>query len=237
MNLKECHWTKKEYDNFIKELKLYIDQDYLKFQKKIILDGKPILGIRTPILKKIAKEISRGEYELFLKQNSFQYYEEIILYGFVLSNLKLSLSEMIPYLNIFACYIDNWAICDLVAGSLKIFGEEKELGYEFILSYLESKEEWKVRFGLVLLLNYYIEEERINTVLNLSEQIANQEYYVKMANAWLISICYIKYPKQTTSFLEKTRIDDWTYNKAISKICDSYRVTKEEKNNLKRMKR
>lgn len=237
MNLKEFGWTKQEYHTFLEELSCKVDKEYLKFQKRIILDGKPILGIRTPKLKKMAKEISRGEYQSFLKQNSFGSYEEILLYGFVLSNLKLSFQELIPYLNIFSSKIDNWAICDLVAGSLKIFKREKEKGYDFILTYLESKEEWKVRFALVLLLNYYIDEDKIHTILNLSEQVTNEEYYVKMANAWLISICYIKYPKQTKEFLKRTKIDDWTYNKAICKICDSHRVEKEEKDILKRMKR
>ena len=135
--------------------------------------------------------------------------------------------------NGFIPLIDNWAICDIVCANAKIFKKNLEEGLIYINKCINNHNPWSKRVGLVLLLDYYINDKYIDVVLKLANNIKSDEYYVKMANAWLISICYIKYPNKTETFLNNTKIDNWTYNKAISKICDSTRVEKEAKNKLK----
>lgn len=108
--------------------------------------------------------------------------------------------------------------------------------YSFILKYLNSKKEFEVRFTIVLLMNYYLDEEFMNT-LKLVEKVKLDYYYVKMAISWLISICYIKHKDETIEFLKNTSLDNWTYNKVIQKIIESNRVTKQEKEYFKTLKR
>ena len=102
---------------------------------------------------------------------------------------------------------------------------------------LEKKEPYTIRFGLVLLLDYYVNDSYIDQVLQLCQHNYIDHYYVSMAHSWLISICYIKYPEKTKNFLKQAKIRPWVYRKAISKICDSKRVSKEEKDKLKQMKK
>lgn len=237
MNLIENDWTNQDYLEFLNYLDSLQDLKYLQFQQNLVLDGKKMRGIRTPILKSMAKDISKGSYDAFLKQIKFNSYEEIILYGLILSNLKVPIKTIEHHLYIFIDHIDNWAITDIVATNFKTFKKEQEYGFHLIQNLLISKNTWSIRFGLVLLLSHYINDNYIDIILETSNQVNSDEYYVKMANAWLLSICYIKYPQKTLSFIENTKLDDWTFNKAISKICDSYRVTKEEKDALKKLKR
>ena len=120
--------------------------------------------------------------------------------------------------------------------NLKIFKNNKE-GYRYIKKLLKSREPFTIRFALVLLLDFYVNEEYIDKVLKIVNEIKHDNYYVKMANAWALSICYIKYPEKTIPFLKKNNLDKWTQNKAISKIKDSKRVIKEEKLKIDKLKK
>lgn len=223
-------WNEYNYQKFLCYLKKQADNEYKKFHQKLIKnDNVKLIGIRMPILRKIAKEIK--EPIEFIKFNKHIYYEETILHGLVLNNINDNFLEHVEY---FINYIDNWAVNDSVACSLKKF---KKISINEVEKFLTSNNPWSIRFALTLLLNYYINDENIDRVLELSDEINCDEYYVKMANSWLISCCYIKYKNKTEKFLEKTKIDNFTYNKAISKICDSYRVCKKDKEILKAKRR
>lgn len=237
MNYNREHWTYDDYQILITNLDSLVDTKYQAFQQALIPTGKPVRGVRSPVLKKIAKDISKGNYIEFLKQAKQDSYEEIILYGFVISYLKLPFDEILPLLDNFILRIDNWANNDMVATSLKCFKKNQNQGFIYIQNLLQSKNPWHIRFGLVLLLVHYINDDYIDTILKIINEISCPDYYVKMANAWLVSVCYIKYPEKGTKFLKTTTIDDETYQKAIRKICDSYRVSKEEKDYLKTLKR
>lgn len=237
MNLIKEHWTKKDYDIFIKELKKLEDLPYKEFHSKLILEEENIIGIRTPKLKEIAKEIVQGNYLEFLNQCQNIFYEEKIISGLILGYLKIDFQDVLTLLDQFIEQIDNWAINDIVCANLKIFKKHQEEGFTFINTLLKSNEPFSIRFGLVLLLDFYINDQYIEQVLKIASSIHYDHYYVKMANAWLISICFIKYPKETQSLLEKQILDGWTQNKAISKIRDSKRVSGEVKKNLECLKR
>lgn len=229
-------FTKENYKEFLNYLYSLQDLKYKKFHSKLILDDN-LIGIRTPELKIIASNIAKYDYKSFIKYNSKQTYEEKVLYGLVLGFLKIDFNNRLELLKEFIPSIDNWAINDIVCANLKSFKKEQEIGYQFIENCLKDDNPWSIRFGLVLLLDFYINDKYIEKILNICNSIKNDNYYVKMAIAWLLSICYIKYKEKTFKYFKTTTIDNWTYNKAIQKIIESKRIPKEEKLQLKKLKR
>lgn len=229
-------FNKSNYKLFLKYLYTLEDLEYKKFHSKLILDNN-LIGIRTPDLKRIALIISKNDYRGFIKYNTKNTYEEKVLYGLVLGYIQIDFNERLNLLNNFIQYIDNWAINDIVCANLKSFKTNQNVGCQFILSCIDSNNSWQIRFGIVLLLDFYINDNYIDQILEICNNIKNKDYYVRMAVAWLLSICYIKYKEKTLKFLKQTTIDDWTYNKAIQKIIESTRVLDEEKIILKKLKR
>lgn len=224
----------KNYNEFIELLYSYQDLKYKEFHGKLILDNN-LIGVRTPILKRIAKNISQGDYNKFIDLNNHNLYEEKMIYGFLLGYIDEDFDILKELINDFLPYIDNWAICDMTASNLKAFKKNKRLGFEQIKMYLRSENPWVNRFGYVLLLDYYVDDNYIDKIFILCEKYTD-EYYVKMSIAWLLSMCYVKYKEKTLEFLNKNIIDKWTYNKTIQKIIDSNRVNDEEKIILRGMK-
>ncbi len=223
------------YNEFIDYLYSLKDIKYKDFQEKLILSDN-LIGIRTPELKKIAKTIANSNYKGFIKLNKHNLYEEKLIHGLILGYLKLEFNDLKPLIDEFIPYIDNWAICDLTVSNLKIFNKNKDNGFKEIKKYLKSKNSWINRFGYVLLLNYYINDEYIDKIFGLCENYKD-EYYVKMSIAWLISICYIKYKDKTIEYLKNNKLDNWTYNKAMQKIIESNRINKDEKDMLRKFKK
>lgn len=216
----------------IKILKENEDIEYKKFSERIIDTNYPMIGVRTPILKKLSKSIPLDVLEL----NNEKYYEEVLLKLFVISNIK-DKEEYDKYFNKYIYKIDCWSLCDSFVTASKIIKKNKEHYFNVVKELLKDDYLFAVRVGLVILLNYYVEEEYLSKIFDLVDNINREEYYIKMAIAWLLSICYIKYPKETSKYLDNTKIDDFTYNKTISKICDSYRIDKETKQELKKKRR
>lgn len=237
MNIEQISWDKENYELFLKWLEEIKDLKYRNFHSKLILEEMPVIGIRTPILKEIAKQISIGNYQLFIKENRHYYYEENILHGLLIGYLKIDFNQTLEKLNEFLPYNLNWAINDITCANVKQFKTNKEKGYIWILDNLHTEDPWKIRFGFVLLLNYYITEEYIDHILELSIQKYIDYYYVNMAIAWLLSICYIKYPDKTIFVLKNNLLSPWIHNKTISKIRDSHRVSKKQKDYLKTLVR
>ena len=233
MELAKKTWTKKDYQEFIKYLFLIKEEKYQKFQQNII-PNKDIIGIRTNKLKQIAKEISKGNYQEFLSIMKNNYYEENILYGLILTNIN-DPNILIPYLNKYILIIDNWASCDLTISNLKIVKNNKDIFYKYIIDNINNNYSYARRFCYVLLLNYYIEEQYLDTIFKLCN-IKNNDYYVNMSIAWLISICYINYKEQTINYLKNNELNKFTYNKALQKIIESKQVNNNEKSLLKQFK-
>lgn len=226
--------NKYNYDEFIKLLYTYEDLKYKDFHKKLILTDN-LIGVRTPILKKIAKNIANSNYTSFIEANKHNLYEETIIHGLTLGYIKDDFKILKKLTNNYLPYINNWAICDMTASNLKIFNKNKEEGFFEIKKYLKDKSPWINRFGYVLLLDYYIEDKYIDKIFSLCKNYKD-EYYVKMSVAWLLSMCYIKYKNKTLKFLNSNILDKWTYNKTIQKIIESNRIKKDEKILLKGMK-
>lgn len=220
-----------------KQIFEHIDPEYQKFSAALIPNIDNVLGVRLPELRKIAKKIAKDDWRTYLKTAENEYFEEIMLQGMVIGYAKADINEHLSYVGSFVPKIDNWSVCDSFCIGLKFTKEHREVVWGFLQPYLLSGKEYEVRFGVVMLLDFYIEDGYINKVLKLLDDIKHNGFYAKMAVAWAISICYIKFPDLTMDYLKHNTLDDFTYNKALQKITESYRVDKETKAIIRSMKR
>jgi len=213
------------------------DQNYQKFSSSLIPNCQNILGVRLPELRKIAKNIAKEDWQNYLTAASDEFFEEVMLQGMIIGYVKTDIEERLSYVASFVPKIDNWSVCDSFCTGLKFTKENQERVWAFLQPYFSSNKEYDVRFGVVMLLNYYIDHRYIENVLNIINAIKHEGYYVKMAVAWAISICYVKDPLVTMNYLRNNSLDDFTYHKALQKITESNRVEKEAKNLIRQMKR
>ena len=212
-----------------------VDEKYRKFQSGLCPGINNILGVRIPILRKIAKNMAKGDWEKIISEIDNKYYEETMVEGLIIGYAKMPISNKINYLKSFVPKIDNWAVCDIVCSNLKI--KEKDLLWDFINTYLESKNEFELRFVVVMYMDNFLTDEYIKKVFENINKIKTDKYYVQMAIAWLISVAYVKQKAITEKYLLNNNLDVFTYNKALQKIIESNRVEKEEKEKIKRLKK
>lgn len=219
--------------------KLFEMQDlkYKEFHSGLCPYTDNIIGVRTPELRALSKQIAKGDVDEYLKNAKDDYYEEVMLQGMVIGLIKNDFNKVCFYLKTFIPKIDNWAVCDMTVSGLKITKKHMKEMLSFISGYLKSKKEFEIRFCIVMLLCYYINDEYVDMTLEVLNNIKNNSYYVKMAVAWAISAAFIKYPEKTMTLLKNNDLDDFTYNKALSKITDSYRVSPEVKKEIRAMHR
>lgn len=215
------------------------EESYRNFNKKLCPDaGRELLGIRIPKLRTLAGEILKEDWKAFLNDGGEQYHEEIILKGFVIGSAKLPLEEKLPLIRDFIPKIDSWSISDTFCPSLKIKPKDLAPVWEFILPYAGSDREFDVRFAVIMMLDYYITDEYAPKVLHQLDAIRHDGYYVKMAVAWAIAELGIKYNDMTMEYLKgENHLDKFTYNKALQKMRESFRIDQGQKEELKRMKR
>ncbi len=223
------------------ELNKYTEIKYQKFSSSLIPGVNNILGIRIPNLRKIAKNIASGDWQKFLCDYKEEYMEETMLKGLVITLLEEDLNFMLDVISNFIPKINNWAVCDTFSMGLKCFAKNKKETFDFLMPYLNSDKEYEMRFGVVMLLAHFIDAQYIDRVLKILYTLNPKKYcdyyYVKMAIAWAISVCYVKFPDKTFEYIENNTLDNFTHNKSISKIIESYRVSKEDKARLKLLKR
>ncbi|HBJ2611902.1 TPA: DNA alkylation repair protein [Clostridium botulinum] len=213
------------------------DEKYQKFSSSLLPNTDNILGVRLPQLRKLAKAIAKDDWREFMANYDSKYFEEIMLQGLVLGYVKADIEEILQYVADFIPKIDNWSVCDSFCAGLKFTKNNMERVWNFIQPFLSSNKEFEVRFGVVMLLDFYINDKYIDEVIKFLDAIKHPGYYAKMAVAWTISICYIKFPKQTMEYLKNNTLDDFTYNKSLQKITESLRVDKETKIIIKSMKK
>lgn len=228
-------WDNNKYSSFIESFTKIGDSNFLEFNKKLVFTKYQMIGIRTPILKDIAKKVSKGNIISYLENCNCTYYEEIILFGFVLSYVK-DLDCFFKYFYKFINYIDNWAVCDMCIASMKIIKKNKAVFISYVKDLIGSKKEYYVRVGVIILLDYYLDDTYIDQVFGLLDSIDREEYYINMAIAWCVSICFIKYRNKTLSYLNNCKLNKFTFNKALQKARESKRVSIEDKILLQNMK-
>lgn len=227
-------WDRKLYNDYLEYLLSLEDKEYKDFNKRITFTKDEMIGIRVPILRGIAKEISKTDVESFLNLVTDKYFEEKLIEGFAIGQIK-DKKTFDKYLYPFIKKIDNWAVCDTCISSFKIMKKDNSY-YDVALSLLKEKDEFSVRAGLIIILDHYIDGEHIADILKRVDKLKSDYYYVNMATSWLLSICFIKYRDKTLKYLKNNKLDKFTFNKTISKIRDSYRVSREDKEMLKKMR-
>ena len=213
------------------------DEEYQQFSSALIPNISHVLGVRLPELRKLAKKIAREDWKAYIQQAESEYFEEIMLQGMVIGYVKTDIDEILRYVADFVPKIDNWSVCDSFCTGLKFTKTNMKKVWDFLQPYLVSTEEYEIRFGVVMLLDFYLEEAYLTQVLLLLDNIKHEGYYAKMAVAWAISICYVKFPLPTMTYLKDNSLDDFTFNKALQKITESYRVDLETKKGIRSMKR
>lgn len=223
---------------WIKEqLELQREPEFQKFTASLLPGVKHILGVRLPALRKMAKQLAKGDWQSYLRTACDDSYEEIMLQGMVLGYAKGDLQEKEPFLRSFLPKIDNWSVCDSACSSLKLAKAQPQEFWDFLSEYLRSTREYDVRFALVQMLDYYVNDDYLERVLQAIDSVDLPFYYVQMAQAWAVSICYREFPERTLPFLKKNHLDDFTHNKSLQKITESLKVAKEDKEFIRTLKR
>lgn len=210
-----------------KELISLSDEKYRNFSSSLLPNVNNILGIRLPILRKIAKKISKRNYKLFFEQNDDEFFELTMLEGMIIGNLS---EEQNKYIEKFIPKINNWGVCDSFCSSLKTF--KNYPNKNLLEKYFSSDKEYELRFVYVMLLNYFIEND-YDYVFQKIKEFNNEKYYAKMAAAWCLSICIIKNFEQTFIDMQNSKIHPWVYKKGIRKAIESCRLNKSQKEKLK----
>jgi len=226
-------------ENIKQTLDEYVDEKFKEFTSTLIPGSRPILGVRVPILRKIAKEITRGDWQSYLKEAAEDTYEEVAIKGFVIGYAKATLEEVLPYIAVHIEKINDWSLCDGFCSNLKIVQKHKKEFLEFLLPYGKLDDEFKQRVVAVMLMDYYLSDEYIDMSLGVLDSLKNEKYYCKMAVAWAVATAWVKQREETYTYMQpgNNTLDDWTYNKAIQKMLESYRVSDEDKDMLRKMKR
>ena len=214
------------------------DENYRRFHAKLIPDIPidNIIGVRTPVLRKYAKEVAKlPEANIFLESLPHIYYEENNLHGALLSLLyPKDIIAFMEQLERFLPYVDNWATCDMLA--VKVMKNHLDTFIEEVCRWMESDRTYTIRFGIGMLMRYYLEDEfRIEYPRKVAF-VQSDEYYVNMMRAWYFATALAKQYDQILPFIEERKLDVWTHNKSIQKAIESYRITPEQKVYLKTLK-
>lgn len=220
-----------------KELFSLSDDKYREFATSLIPGCENLMGVRIPQIRKIAKKIVKDNPIDFLDNADDIYFEETMLKALIIGNMNKDIEEMLKQIALYVPKITNWSLCDSFCNELKIVRNHKERVWKFLQRYHQSNEVYEIRFVVVMLLFHYIEERYIDNILFICDVITHEDYYVKMAVAWCLSMCFVKFPTETMEYLKNNNLDDETYNKALRKIRESLQVDKETKEIIKSMRR
>lgn len=210
------------------------DEEYRRFHAKLIptVDMCRIIGVRTPKLRAYAKSI--GEADEFMKTLPHYYYEENNLHAFLIEKVK-HYDDCVALLDEFLPFVDNWATCDML--SPKALRRYPEKTFACACRWMESDRTYTVRFGIKVLMDMFCDSDRAPVAAQKVADIKSEEYYVNMMRAWFFATLLYKNRDIAIEFLQSGELDGWTHNKAISKACDSYRITPEQKIILKGLRR
>ena len=212
------------------------DTGYRDFHARLVptVEKEKIIGIRTLILRKFAKEFGKTERsEMFLKVLPHQYYEENNLHGLLIEQIR-DYDKCLGELERFLPHIDNWATCDLLA--LHMMKKHRDIFIREIYRWMESDKPYIIRFGISMLMRHYLDEGFKPEYPEKVAAIRSEEYYVNMMRAWYFATALAKQYEKILPFLEEQRMDIWTHNKTIQKSIESYRITQEQKDHLRTLR-
>ena len=213
------------------------DKKYAGFQEKLIpgVDQLEVIGVRTPALRKLAKELYReGNADEFLKDLPHRYFEENQLHAFIISEIK-DYYVCVEAVEKFLAYVDNWATCDQM--SPKVFGKNKDKVLDKIKVWIKSDATYTVRFAVGMLMRHFLDEDFDPIYLEMVAELRSDEYYINMMIAWYFATAMAKQYEATIPYIEGERLATWTHNKTIQKCVESYRISDDLKLYLKTLKK
>ena len=223
-------------DEIRDELHKHQDLKYRDLQIKILpsVEHEAIIGVRTPELRKYAKQLSkRDDIQEFLDDLPHKFFDEDQLHAFILSEMK-DYDKCIGQLEAFLPYVNNWATTDQM--SPKVFKKHREDLLNHVNKWIKSTEPYTIRYGIGMLMEHFLEEDFDIKYPEAVAKIRSEEYYVNMMIAWYFATALAKQYDVILPFIENRKLDTWTHNKAIQKSVESYRITPEQKTYLKTLK-
>ncbi len=212
------------------------DKEYREFNSKLIpnIDKNTIIGVRTPYIRQIAKNIKNTDTaRKFMNSLPHKYLEENNLHGYLLENVK-DFDECLKQTEKFLPYIDNWGTCDTI--SPKAFKKNLPAIEEKIKEWLSSSHTYTVRFGISMMMKFFLDDNFKTEHLSWVQKIESDEYYINMMRAWYFATAMAKKREETLPYFENKKLDKWTHNKAIQKCVESFRITDSDKEFLKALK-
>ena len=226
--------TNEEIRNRLFELK---DEKYKEFTLKLIpgLETDNVIGVRTPQVAKIAKEIIKsGDYSSFLDDCPHKYYEEMGIHVAIINSMK-DYDSVIREIDRFIPHVDNWATCDGIKPR-KAFSKNCDRLIIDAKRWIKSEHIYTKRFGIEMIMNFFLDDNFKREYNDLVASIRSDEYYINMMIAWYFATALAKQYNDTIPFIENRRLDEWTHKKTIQKARESYRITEEQKEYLKSLK-
>lgn len=221
------HFTQKSVRDFLLQ---EADTQYAQFALSLVPQmSRSLLGVRIPVLRKLARKIAKGNWREWMDEASDETFEEVLLQGLVIGSARMSYSEAVSRMHAYARKIDNWSLCDSACNSFRFVREAPEQSWDILQPYCFSGDEFLQRFGVVMLLCHFINETYIERVLSTLASVRPVGYYDRMAVAWTVSVCFVKFPILTEELLRSDLLDDETHRKSVQKICESRCVRREDK--------
>lgn len=234
-----AEWTPARYAAFLEELYAQADAGYQQFHAGLLRSSLPVIGIRVPLLRKMAARIAKEDGAGFLALCGKDTYEERLLYGLVAAALPVSYAEFLPYCDFYTEHlVENWAHCDIFCASLKkrLKGHTRDF-YAYLEKYLQSENPWAVRVGVVLLLDIYLTEEYLPETLLRMDGVSSEDAYVQMAQGWLLATAWAKNRTACQAYLAHHSLNAPTFRKFVQKACESRRISREDKAYLRRLQK
>ena len=211
------------------------------FAEKLNPGVENVLGLRLPDMRKLAQEIAKSHWKEYMDTAPLFYMEERMLQGMVLGCIKPDndIEVYLARVTRFVKIINSWSVCDTFkfAGGKKYVSLHADRIWEYLKTFMHADGEYEIRFGVVMAMGYFIDDTHIDELLNLLDGIRHEGYYVKMAVAWALSYCLVKYLEKTMDYLSHSSLDNFTYNKSIQKAIESFRVDDSLKVKLRTMRR
>ena len=234
MELIKEKWLKSDIKPFEDYLLTMKNESKMLWTKNLLNTNLICLAIKTEQIKKIAKEISKGNYKSFLDLKIYSTYDSYATNGFIISKIK-DFDTFKKYLDIYSDNVDNWGLCDLLSVNIK---NQEEKYLNLIKEYLKDKNVFKRRIAIRILFKFINYDNYVKDIFYIVDSLTNeQEYYVNMINAWLLCELFIKRKSETLKYLDNNHLKKFTINKMISKCRDSYRVIRIDKNLLLKYKK
>lgn len=212
------------------------DEKFLRFSAALMPSARPLIGVRVPALRTLAKQLAKDDWKGFLTVAKDDTFEETLLQGFVIGYAKMPLEERLSQIQRFVAKIDGWAVCDCACSTFTVGRKYPQEVWDFVLPYLNSENPWEVRFAVIMLMDYFVDEQHIDNVLELLGAVNNEHYYVQMGTGWALSVCYIKFRDKTLPLLQSDIVMPQIRKMAIQKCIESFRVSAEDKVLLKELR-